>query len=104
MKLRQALTVADLRTIACAKLPRSVFGYVDGGAHDERSPSPEELALMEPYRKDIPATAFGPMTVPPRTDGDSSLRANLRRAQALLKQAGWEVRDGALRNAKGEAM
>ena len=68
------------------------------------SPSPEELALMEPYRKDIPAAAFGPMTVPPRTDGDSSLRANLRRAQALLKEAGWEVRDGALRNAKGEAM
>lgn len=37
MKLRQALTVADLRAIACGKLPRSVFGYVDGGAHDERS-------------------------------------------------------------------
>jgi len=68
------------------------------------SPSPEELALMEPYRKDIPASAFGPMTVAPRTDGDSSLRANLRRAQALLKEAGWEVRDGALRNAKGDAM
>ncbi len=33
----------------------------------------------------------------------SSLRGNLRRAQALLKQAGWEVRDGSLRNAKGEA-
>jgi microcin C transport system substrate-binding protein len=44
------------------------------------------------------------MTVPPRTDGDSSLRANLRRAQQLLKEAGWEVRDGALRNAKGQAM
>lgn len=37
MKLRQALTVADLRAIACAKLPRSVFDYVDGGAHDESS-------------------------------------------------------------------
>lgn len=37
MKLKKALTVADLRAIACAKLPRSVFGYVDGGAHDERS-------------------------------------------------------------------
>jgi ABC-type transport system substrate-binding protein len=42
------------------------------------------------------------MTVPPRTDGDSSLRANLRKALALLKEAGWEVRDGRLRNAKGE--
>ena len=66
-------------------------------------PSPEELALMAPWRKDIPEAAFGPMTIPPRTDGDSSLRANLRQAQGLLKAAGWEVREGALRNAQGKA-
>lgn len=65
-------------------------------------PGAEELALLAPLRKDIPAAALGPMTVPPRTDGDSSLRANLRLAQALLKEAGWEVRDGVLRNAKNE--
>lgn len=58
---------------------------------------------MEPWRKDIPPAAFGPMAVAPRTDGDSSLRANLRQAQALLKAAGWDVRDGALRNAQGKA-
>jgi microcin C transport system substrate-binding protein len=66
-------------------------------------PSPGELALLAPWRNDIPAAAFGPMTVAPRTDGDSSLRANLRQAQALLQAAGWEVRDGALRNAQGKA-
>jgi len=66
------------------------------------APSPEELALMEPLRKHIPPAAFGTMTTPPRTDGDQTLRGNLRRAQALFKEAGWEVRDGALRNAKGE--
>jgi microcin C transport system substrate-binding protein len=42
------------------------------------------------------------MAKPPRTDGDSSLRSNLRRALVLLKEAGWEVRDGKLRNDKGE--
>jgi len=68
------------------------------------TPTPQELALMEPWRSKISPAAFGPMTVPPRTDGDSSLRANLRRAQQLLKEAGWEVRDGALRNAQGQAM
>ena len=62
------------------------------------SPSPEELALMAPWRKQIPAAAFGPMTVPPSTDPPSSLRANLRRAQALLREAGWEVQDGVLRS------
>ena len=44
------------------------------------------------------------MALPPRTDGANSLRANLRRAQALLKEAGWTWRDGALRNAQGEAL
>ncbi|MDA8453191.1 extracellular solute-binding protein [Acidovorax sp. GBBC 3334] len=67
-------------------------------------PSAEELALMEPWRKSIPPAAFGPMAEPPRTDGPTTLRGNLRRAQALLRDAGWEVRDGALRNAEGEPL
>lgn len=79
-----------------------LFGNTDCAA--QGLPAPEELALMEPWRDAIPPAAFGPMTVAPRTDGNSSLRANLRKAQALLKEAGWEVRDGALRNAQGEAM
>ena len=66
-------------------------------------PGPEELALLAPWRKNIPDAVFGPMTVAPRTDGNHSLRANLRQAQALLKAAGWEVRDGVLRNAQGKA-
>lgn len=66
-------------------------------------PGPQELALLEPWRGNIPDAAFGPMTVPPRTDGDSSLRGNLRKARDLLRQAGWEIKGGVLRNAKGEA-
>lgn len=68
------------------------------------SPSSEELALMEPWRKSIPAAAFGPMPQPPRTDGDHSLRDNLRHAKTLLNEAGWAVKDGLLRNAQGEPM
>jgi microcin C transport system substrate-binding protein len=77
-----------------------MFGNTDCQATG--MPSPEELALMEPWRKDIPSAAFGPMAVSPRTDGDSSLRANLRKAQALLKSSGWEVRDGVLQNQEGD--
>lgn len=68
------------------------------------SPGPDELALLEPWRAQLPATVFGPMALPPRTDGDQSLRDNLRRAQALLAEAGWHYRDGALRNAQGEPL
>ncbi len=78
-----------------------LFGNTDCQA--KGTPDAQELAVMEPWRKDIPAAAFGPMTQAPRTDGDSSLRGNLRQALALLKSAGWEVRDGALRNAQGKA-
>lgn len=67
-------------------------------------PSPEELALLERWRGQVPDAVFGPMTVPPRTDGDQSLRGNLLRAKQLLADAGWTYRDGALRNAQGQAM
>ena len=80
---------------------QDLFGNTDCQATGE--PSAEELTLLEPWRAQVPASVFGPMLVPPRTDGDNSLRNNLRQAQKLLKDAGWEYRDGALRNTKGEA-
>lgn len=67
-------------------------------------PSPQELAILSPWRQQIPAAALGPMFAPPRTDGDSSLRANLRRARDLLSDAGWQIKDGVLQNSSGEAM
>jgi microcin C transport system substrate-binding protein len=81
---------------------QDLFGNTDCQATGE--PSEQELALLKPWRSQIPAAVFGPMAVPPRTDGDHSLRANLRQAQQLLKDAGWTYRDGALRNAQGEVL
>ena len=66
-------------------------------------PSAAELALLEPWRAQIPAAAFGEMYRPPRTDPPNSLRDNLRRAQQLLRDAGWTVQGGVLRNAAGKA-
>ena len=69
------------------------------------NPSAEELALLEPWRGKVPEAVFGPMYTPPTTEGEGhSLRANLRRARELLAEAGWTYRDGALRNAEGQAM
>lgn len=65
-------------------------------------PRPDELALLEPLRAQLRPEVFGPMPVQPDTVPPHSLRGNLRRAQALLKEAGWSYRDGALRNARGE--
>jgi len=37
LSLRRARNIADLRTLAQARLPRMVFDYIDGGADDERT-------------------------------------------------------------------
>lgn len=67
-------------------------------------PSPEELKLLEPLRDKLPPEVFGPAYEAPKSDGSGTDRRNLREAARLLKTAGWEVKDGVLRNAKGEAL
>ncbi len=67
-------------------------------------PEGDELALLEPFRDRLPPEIFTYEWRPPATVAPSSLRANLRRAQALLREAGWVYRDGALRDEKGEAL
>jgi microcin C transport system substrate-binding protein len=79
---------------------KGIFGNTDCEANGV--PDAKQAALVEPFRDSLPPETFGPMAVPPRTDGEHSLRDNLRKARDLLQQAGWTYRDGALRNAKGE--
>ena len=69
------------------------------------APGPGELALLEPFRAQLPPEVFGPAWEPPRTDtGPNAVRENLLKARALLEQAGWKIAaDGKLRNARGEA-
>jgi microcin C transport system substrate-binding protein len=65
-------------------------------------PGPDELGLLQPLRASLRPEVFGPMPSAVTTAPPHSLRENLRIAQALLKEAGWTYRDGALRNAKGD--
>jgi peptide/nickel transport system substrate-binding protein/microcin C transport system substrate-binding protein len=82
----------------------SMFNNTEFAA--EGPPSPAELALLEPYRSELPPQVFGPAFRAPRNDtGPNALRDNLRRAQELLNEAGWKVAaDGKLRNAAGEPL
>ena len=52
------------------------------------TPSPEELALLEPFRAKLPPEVFGPVYVPPEGDGSGTDRAMLRKGFDLLKAAG----------------
>jgi microcin C transport system substrate-binding protein len=83
---------------------KRVNGYFPNSEfHAEGLPKPDELALLEPLKDKLKPEVFGLVPVGASTAPPGSLRENLRKAQALLKDAGWEYKDGALRNAKGEA-
>ena len=71
-----------------------------------RKPTEAELKLLRPlkakYPQWVPDAVFGPMPAPPSTKSPDSLRQNLKKARELLMHAGWQYRDGALRNERGE--
>lgn len=84
-------------------LYKRVEGYFPNSEfHATGLPGPDELALLEPLRTQLRPEIFGPALRAPSTAPPSSLRDNLRTAQQLLREAGWNFRDGALRNARGE--
>jgi len=57
----------------------------------EGKPSNEELALLEPYRSQLPPEVFEDPFLAPVTQGSWGDRANLREAQRLLHEAGWSL-------------
>lgn len=68
-------------------------------------PQGEELEILERYRGRVPEEVFTEPYFAPKTDGSGWPRENLKTALALLKEAGWVVRDMKLVNEKtGEPM
>jgi microcin C transport system substrate-binding protein len=65
-------------------------------------PSPEELALLEPWRGRVPDPVFGEPFVPPVSDGSGQDRALLRKGSQILTDAGFVIKGGKRVDAKGE--
>ena len=65
-------------------------------------PSPEELKLLEPFRGQVPDEVFGEPYVPPVSDGSGQDRNMLRKAQQLLNEAGFVIKDGKRMTPNGE--
>ena len=64
-------------------------------------PEGDELTLLNKYREQLPPEVYTQPWLPPSTAKPGQLRENLRKAQQLLEQAGWKVKDGVLQNDKG---
>ena len=84
------------RTLLYGKYKRikSYFPNSDFGVSGP--PTPEEIAVLEPFKDKIPPEAMTQAYEPPTTDGSGNNRANLRKALALFKDAGWELKGGKL--------
>ncbi|MDN7905386.1 extracellular solute-binding protein [Burkholderia diffusa] len=107
VRVRQALDLAfDFewlnRQLFYSAYTRLDSYFADTDLQATGTPGPGELKLLEPLRAQLDAAVFGPMVTQPNTNPPGSLRANLLKARALLAQAGWTYRDGALRNSQGE--
>ena len=108
-RVREALTIAfdfewTNKNLMYGSYQRthSVFQNSEMMARGE--PSPDEIALLEPFRDRLLPEVFGPAWVPPESDGSGQDRKLLRSAGELLNAAGWTVKDGRRSNAKGEQL
>ena len=97
-RVRQALGYAfdfewSNRTLFNGQYTRTTSYFSNSELASSGLPQGEELALLEHYRGRIPDTVFNQVFIIPVTDGSGRPRENLRKATALLKDAGWTVRD-----------
>ena len=97
-RVRQALGYAfdfewSNRTLFNGQYTRTTSYFSNSELASSGLPQGEELALLEHYRGRIPDTVFNQAFKIPVTDGSGRPRENLRKATALLKDAGWTVRD-----------
>jgi len=85
---------------------RSYFGNTvqESGQQAGGLPDAAEHALLAPFRDKLPPDLFTEPFRVPVTDGSGNNREGLRRALALLKDAGWTVRDRKLVDAAGKPM
>ncbi|MCW5609570.1 MAG: ABC transporter substrate-binding protein [Rubrivivax sp.] len=106
IRVREALVhTYDFETLNKTRVftrVQSAFNNTEFAARG--TPGPGELALLEPWRAELPPRVFGPAWQAPRTDGSPhGLRQNLLKARSLLEEAGWKLDDaGVLRNGQGE--
>jgi microcin C transport system substrate-binding protein len=98
-KVREALIYAfDFewlnKNLAFGQYTRTRSWFQNSEMEAKGTPSPEELAILEPLRDQIPPEVFTTEYNPPKTDGSGNVRDNLAKAAALLDEAGWKIENG----------
>ena len=93
------------KTLFYDQYTRTKSYWAGGELASKGLPQGEELEILEGYRGKVPEEVFTTEYNPPTTDGSGNNRANLRTGAQMLKSAGWEVKEGVLKNAEtGKAL
>lgn len=84
------------QTLMYGAYSRTNSFFTNTGLASSGLPGPEELALLEPLRDQLPPEVFTEPYSAPVSDGSGSDRRNLRTALKLLRDAGWSLQDGVM--------
>jgi microcin C transport system substrate-binding protein len=98
-RLREALIDAfdfewTNKTIMYGSYDRTVSVFQNSPMMAEDKPDAAQLALLEPFRGNLPDDVFGEPYEPPVTDGSGRDRRWLRRGAQLLDEAGFALKGG----------
>jgi microcin C transport system substrate-binding protein len=79
-----------------------VGSYFQNGelAAPQDLPQGRELEILNEVKDGVPSEVFTEVHKNPANNTPDDIRANLRKAAMLLKDAGWEVKNGVLTNTK----
>ncbi len=97
-KVRQALAYAfdfewTNKTLFHGAYKRTDSFFVNSELAATGLPGPLELAVLQPFRDQIPNEVFTKIYTPPSSDGSGNIRRNLQVARGLLAEAGWKIVD-----------
>jgi microcin C transport system substrate-binding protein len=95
-RVRQALAYAfdfewSNKTLFYGQYSRTRSYFENSELAARGLPGPAESAILEPFRSRVPVEVFTREYRPPATDGSGKVRANLRTAVGLLREADWSV-------------
>ncbi|MCR6652050.1 MAG: extracellular solute-binding protein [Cellvibrionaceae bacterium] len=105
IKFRQALNYAfdfewSNRNLFHDSYTRTDSFFFNSELASSGLPEGRELEILKPFKGQIPDSVFTQPYVNPKTDGSGNNRDNLRKAQQLLKEAGFTLKNGKLINPK----
>ena len=106
-RVREALTLAydfewQNRVLQHDSQSRALSYFAGSTLAATGLPSEEEVALLAPFRDQIPERIFTEPFALPVSAGHGLNRAVLDRARQLLADAGWVIVDGRLKNEQGQ--